>query len=313
MPRSNNDTGRAFEYACLNAFSNNFGGKIVESPSSKNARSCYIGVEYKSDYDKGARAASRLIGRLEPTLTYGKGELHLDIQPDSAGMTGDVRDVMCTRPNENWEMGISCKHNHNAVKHSRLSQTIDFGAKWLGMPCSRGYFESIRPIFNRLSALQHQGRAWSEIDDKEASVYIPLLEAFSLEMRGLEKRNPERVPGALVKYLIGTKDFYKVISYDSRQATTVEAFNPNGTLGKSYGNHKPIVAVPTMTLPKRLLDIHIDRVQGQMTNTVEISCDRGWQFSLRIHNAATMVEPSLKFDIRLVAQPASEVSLVEPW
>ena len=31
--------------------------------------------------------------------------------------------------------------------------------------------------------------------------------------------------------------------------------------------------------------------------------DNGWQFSFRIHNASTFVEPSLKFDIQLIGIP----------
>ena len=33
--------------------------------------------------------------------------------------------------------------------------------------------------------------------------------------------------------------------------------------------------------------------------------DGGWQFSFRIHNASTIVEPSLKFDIQFVGEPTS--------
>ena len=32
--------------------------------------------------------------------------------------------------------------------------------------------------------------------------------------------------------------------------------------------------------------------------------DNGWQFSFRIHNASKIVEPSLKFDIRIEGVPA---------
>ncbi len=31
--------------------------------------------------------------------------------------------------------------------------------------------------------------------------------------------------------------------------------------------------------------------------------DQGWQLSFRIHNASTMVEPSLKFDINIIGLP----------
>ncbi len=31
--------------------------------------------------------------------------------------------------------------------------------------------------------------------------------------------------------------------------------------------------------------------------------DEGWQISFRIHNASTLIEPSLKFDIQLIGNP----------
>uniref|UniRef100_UPI003007F3A2 HaeIII family restriction endonuclease n=1 Tax=Acinetobacter haemolyticus TaxID=29430 RepID=UPI003007F3A2 len=56
--------------------------------------------------------------------------LQLEIVADKAGESGDVRDVLALRSSQNWEIGISAKNNHRAVKHSRLSNDIDFGQKW---------------------------------------------------------------------------------------------------------------------------------------------------------------------------------------
>ena len=41
----------------------------------------------------------------------------------------------------NWEIGLNIKHNHDAVKHSRLSHKIDFGAEWFEKPCSQNYWQ----------------------------------------------------------------------------------------------------------------------------------------------------------------------------
>ena len=48
-------------------------------------------------------------------------------------------------------------------------------------------------------------------------------------------------------------------------------------------------------------------------NTVEIVCDEGWALTMRIHNASSKVEPSLKFDVQLVSLPNSIHAQVEPW
>ena len=45
---------------------------------------------------------------------------------------------------------VKSKHNHFAVKHSRLSPSIDFGEKWYGISCSKSYWDAITPIFDYL-------------------------------------------------------------------------------------------------------------------------------------------------------------------
>ncbi|MEG2575602.1 MAG: HaeIII family restriction endonuclease [Christensenella sp.] len=41
--------------------------------------------------------------------------------------------------------------------------------------------------------------------------------------------------------------------------------------------------------------------------------DGGWQFSFRIHNAATLVEPSLKFDVQIIGMPVTIISINCTW
>jgi len=48
-------------------------------------------------------------------------------------------------------------------------------------------------------------------------------------------------------------------------------------------------------------------------NTVLVALDNGWTISLRLHNARTEVEPSLKFDVQLVGVPPLLYSHFEPW
>jgi hypothetical protein len=46
---------------------------------------------------------------------------------------------------------------------------------------------------------------------------------------------------------------------------------------------------------------------------VELYLDSGWQFSLRIHNAATYVEASLKFDVQIVGMPTTIICIDRKW
>ena len=49
------------------------------------------------------------------------------------------------------------------------------------------------------------------------------------------------------------------------------------------------------------------------TNTLELYLDNGWQFSFRIHNASTKVEPSLKFDIQIIGMPTTIITVNSFW
>lgn len=85
-------------------------------------------------------------------LDDGLDELELKIQSDDKGKEGDVRDVLIIRRGIEWEIGLSVKHNHFAVKHSRLSKNLDFGKKWYGIDCSEQYWKDIKPIFEYLDS-----------------------------------------------------------------------------------------------------------------------------------------------------------------
>ena len=169
--------GKAFEYACLEALSKVLSTyqevQIESTPQLKKANRFFLELipENQEAFDRAARAAARVIVRLEPQLEYpeGKGILYLSIQSDDYGRDGDVRDVLCVRKTNGWEIGLSCKQNHHAVKHSRLSAKIDFGKEWFGIPCSLDYFDSITPLFNSLRdirASSSRQALWGNIENK---------------------------------------------------------------------------------------------------------------------------------------------------
>src|SRR5690606_33387912 len=98
--------------------------------------------------------------------------------------------------------------------HSRLSNDIDFGSKWLGTPCSEKYFAAIKPVFSSLAQLRAESKAtqtWASLGDYHPSVYLPILNAFRDELISLDRDNPGIVAQRLSQYLIGNQDFYKVI------------------------------------------------------------------------------------------------------
>ena len=319
---SQTEKGKAFEFACAQAIFESKQGltiELMESPQLATARRCYAYLQAleKANYTKGAEAAIRIIDRLEPRLFSGQGKLVVGLQPDSKGIAGDVRDVLCVR-GADWQIGLSCKHNHEAVKHSRLSDSIDFGKDWFGKKCSNQYFEEARAVFRPLRKMRDDSLAegsshqalWSEIPDKEDRCYVPILEAFMKELRRLDQENPGEIPELLIRYLIGRNDFYKVIMNDSRQFTQIESININGTLNKPAGNKRALVDVPIMKMPTKFYEIGF---KDGSKNTIFVVCDQGWNVSMRIHNASSKVEPSLKFDVQLLAMPSSILTQIEPW
>lgn len=325
MPLTTTVYGKAYEYACLislkDHIQNSTNGVIHVSDSDayRTAQSAFAQAQNAGEAEKlmyAANAASRIIMRLEPQLEYGNGVLTLAIQTDAQGIAGDVRDVVCIRSENGWEIGLSCKHNHKAAKHSRLSATIDFGNEWFGIPCSAEYFRTVVPLFNELRDMRDIAKArgteiplWNSIPDKAERYYIPVLRAFLAELKRIADANND-VPKKLIEYMLGRNDFYKVITDDRHKTTRVEAINLSGTLNRAAGRHKALVDVPRLKLPTCFY--HMDMVPGS-DNKISVVCDEGWSLTMRIHSASSKVEPSLKFDVQLESVPNSVHAQVEPW
>jgi len=140
-----------------------------------------------------------------------------------------------------------------------------------------------------LRILKEANELWRNLKDKHTRFYLPVLEAFKREMLKLDKENPSIVPSALLQYLIGNKDFYKVIKRPHK--TEIYGFHLYGTLNKSAEKIKPKFKVNRLKLPSRIIELFI---KPDSTDTLFLTCDEGWQISFRIHNASSKVEPSLK-------------------
>jgi len=301
--------GKAFEYALLIEFyerlNNITSVSISKNESYKTAKGFFDGfsANEQDTFRITASASINFLIDIEPRLSNGINEddiLVLELVSDKAGQTGDVRDVLIIRSLQKWEIGISAKNNHRAVKHSRLSQQINFGVKWLGVSCSQDYFQEIKPIFDMLRDLRAKDKStkWTSIEDMHAVVYIPILDAFRKELLRLDKENPNIVAENLLQYLIGNQDFYKVIK--GQKKVEIQAYNLHGTLNLPFEKIKPKAKIPKLKLPTRLIEIVY---QENSTTTLLVSLNEGWQISFRIHNASSRVEPSLKFDINLVSAP----------
>lgn len=317
MSNKSNNQGRAYEFSYLITLLEEISKirpvKIEENSSYFAAERAWktLTDSEKIIYKVSALAGVNTIFNLEPLiLDDGDDEIELKIQSDDKGKLGDVRDVLIIRRGIKWEIGLSVKHNHFAVKHSRLSKNLNFGKKWYGIDCSEQYWKDIKPIFDYLDDEKQNGSKWSDLPNKEDDVYVPLLNAFKSELERQNNLFGKDIPKLMVEYLLGEFDFYKVIGIDSKRTTQIQSYNLRGTLNKQGNKKKRIIELPISTLPTRIVSLEY---KPGSKNTLELYLDGGWQFSFRIHNASTKVESSLKFDIQIIGMPATIISIDCRW
>jgi len=315
MSEQSNNQGRAYEYICLITLYNEINKqrkvKIIKNSAYDSAEKAWTLVpkEFQDTLTISAESIVSSIFDVEPMIIEPNQDvLTLKIQSDNEGENGDVRDIVISRKDYQWEIGLSIKHNHFAVKHSRLAKGLDFGKKWFGIPCSQQYWADIKPIFDDLDN-KAKKQKWRELVAKDTQVYVPLLQAFVNEIKRSNNID-STVPKKMVEYLLGEFDFYKVISIDSKRITQMQSYNMHGQLNHSTKTIKPKVLIPITSLPTRIVNMDF---KPNSYNTVELYMDNGWQFSFRIHNASSMIESSLKFDIQIIGMPTTILTINCYW
>ena len=302
--------GKAFEYAIAKSYAfylEQLGLNVIleENAALEVAQRFYSEFpdDAKQRFDNAAYQTIDTMVKIEPKLIYqrnGKDTLRILIKEDADGQSGDVRDVVFQRFHPSWEIGFSAKNNNDAVKHSRLGRTLDFGEQWVGVSCSQQYWNDIQPIFDYLEEAINNDKTWDDLGaDKVIKVYQPLLKAFADEILRINSSNPN-IPGKLIQYLIGNYPFYKVIKDDVHNMVIVKAFNINGELNKNAKNASARYKTPKISLPSRIIEF---APKANSDTTYNMVLDGGWEISFRIHNASTKVERSLKFDIQLLGNP----------
>lgn len=317
MSSKSNDQGRAFEYACIIKLKDRIEDKrpvTVDEESVKAARRAWE-TQSEAEQHTYLRAADAFVDTLfsaEPLILECDGDddiIVLSINKDSDAEGGDVRDIVITRKTIRWDIGLSMKHNHFAAKHSRLSPKIDFGAKWYALSCDDSYWNVVKPIFARLQALKEEEVAWHDMSDKEDTVYYPIVDAFIKEMNRAYNVD-KTIPARLIAYLLGIRDFYKVVAIDTKQLTEFQSFNLRGELNKDGKKTKATLIIPKADLPTEIISL---RFKPESKSTAELYLNNGWSLSFRIHNASTIVESSLKFDIQFIGVPSSILTINCLW
>lgn len=289
--------GKGFEWAVARALKRHLNIDVRMDSSAQIAKSYFesLSPEDQARFDLSADVGIKFILEKERATIESKSPQEIFLMSDSEGKSGDVRDVILA--NKNAIFGISCKSNHEAYKHSRLSSRINWVAKWGLNPagCTEEYWSDIRPLFSELAQIRtsSQGKAlFRELPDLHGDFYKPVLQAFEEELRRqIQSQGTQQVAAGLASYVIGKNDFYKFIS--KPKELVVQKFNFNGSLAGSKS-----------ILPTKLLAI--DSEEGS-EHSINVRFDRGYVFNFRIHNASSRVEPSLKFDVQAIGLPASEI------
>lgn len=323
----NTTNGKAFEYACLSAIlseRDNQNIQVQQSAAYNTTKKKFdsLSKAQQETYKKAAKTAAKQLFLLEPRLMDTSVALELAINADSAaqGVDGDVRDVLCRQLKDEkviWEIGISCKHNSDAVKHPRITSDKDFGKNWVGIPNSTFFLNKMEPIINKIQQLKDDGKLWKDLTDveKKNGIYVPILEAYKDEIIRMCRKN-SIVSSKLVSYFFGSKDFYKVIMREGEKTTTIEAFNMHNTLGQKLGSRKPITKVPVINLPTRLIEADFKRNKGKKSNTtLDLIFDEGWELTMRLHNKDEKIKPTaLAWAVNLKGYPANQTyHNIMPW
>ena len=281
---SNVQSGRAFEYGMALEIA-----QWIQAELSMD-RSMQVAYDYfnacdsieQSKITNASKQIASFLAARDTRLAHHKCKIR--IQSDMHGAKGDVRDIIIETPS--GEVGISAKNRHHAVKHSRLSERIDFGKQWMGQESSSDYYREISPIFRELRSRREQRQLWRDIPDKKDRFYLPILHAFDRELNRLYESDDAKIAKKLLHYLLGEHDYYKIAKINGR--VSIQSFNIDGSL--QWGARLP--------LPGTLINTDIKN-----KTTLMVVFDKGWQLSFRIHSASSRVEPSLKFDIQIIGLP----------
>lgn len=328
MTSAQANNGKAFEWAIGCAASSIIKADIEKSFDSENACEAFnkMRVKKQKELTKSAVKAVTHIAKNEKSVLQKSKIKIIKFNSDAAGEAGDVRDVIIVADGK--EIGISCKHNHEAWKHPRLSQSfkhndktgqfeersrLDFVKAWGLDPagCSNTYWDTVGPLFKELSIKRHdsdQTMTWEDLGEGEfygkiqdvkcGKYYKGVLNAWREEirrLRGISITSPQadaikeaQVAKSIISYLVGKHDFYKVI---------FETANRSKQVRIQGFNFNKTLSIKKTKYPTK---IENDDSQNGGQYAVTLTFNEGYKISFRIHNASSRVEPSFKLDIQTV-------------
>lgn len=302
--------GKAFEWSIALSLSDMAQVEITESLAATKARESFeeIDTKLRDRFVSASNLAVHHILSLEKNRSAVVEARSVSLSKDSDGkgkgldLPAVVSDVFLVGGSD--KLGISCKSNSDAYKHSRLSGSIDFVKKW-GISesgASPEYWASVGPVFEELARIRQDGPGtpyFKNFPAKNDRFVLPVLNAWAEELKrqfaSMSAEGKRLATERLVSYLIGKDDFYKVICrIRPRQEVEIQGINLHSQL-----------ATPKTPMPTDFLQVQKLYPKKPLTRTVQLN--HGMGFNFRLHTASSKVEPSLKFDITPESLPPSLV------
>lgn len=283
------NNGRGLEYSFGLAISKALSIKVAgDSAGLRSAAYEGLDADTRALFDSDAAALLEHVLSIEGIA---KGDLGWKARflDDSCARDGDVRDIVLSFGKR--EVGISCKSNHRAFKHSRISPESAFTHAW-GLASvtrsSTSYRDDLRRLFDGVEKAGPE--SWSDLEPSlKQRFYDDCIRAFERELSRLFRtKDGPKVCLAILRYFLGKYGCYKCVV--SRSGSFVQAY--------SFGRSP----VPRISFPRRLIAVHFPPGRH---GVLHLYFDRGFSFSLRLHNASRRYERSLKFDIQALGLPQS--------
>ncbi|MFK4356501.1 HaeIII family restriction endonuclease [Bacillus sp. RC92] len=292
------DRGYGFEYAMIERAASILGGQIAsdtETWVNENGLLKYnrLSDDVQQSMTQAAERIANFLNEYEPWIQ--RDTTFIEHIKTLAGST-DVSDVRIS--SENKSIGVSLKSNHDAVKHPRVSPTIDVARQWLNIDTDQQYMSDVQQVFREFDEYRQQQEytRFNEMSNEEKNhfLYRPISEKFSeLLIRSFNGEQGTIAVQNILQYLIGDQDFYKAKADFRRREIKIEAFDFRGTLGTNR----------RLLAPTRCLEVQIIQGRSGMHNYINMNFDRGWEVQMRLHTADSRINNSLKWDVQFVGTP----------
>lgn len=287
MPVSNT-YGRAFEYIICKRLEKNipnfsFTKRAINEQEKDKLLYNGLPENIKNTYKNSAKQISKwILSQFESIQN--STNVSIDRLPDSEGVKGDVTDIRITTESE--VINISLKHNHNALKHPRLSKV----PQWINVSDTyalSNYKQAYNTIWENI--IQDAKRnvpgitLFSELNTISDSyinqrIYHPLCELVAQFLIS-NIINSDQVSN-MFYFLVGNCNFIKIIDY------------PKEIVISNF------VDIPT---PNKVVITHTQ------DSYLKMEFDNNWILNLRLHTASSrLITKSIKFDVRAEKTTVSE-------